>query len=233
MENPKTRIFIADVRSLLEPRRLAAALKVVSTERQKKARQLKTPVAKALSVGAEILLQKALAQSYGIDEPLVIEAGAAGKPWLVDYPEICFNLSHSGDYVVCALGSDSVGVDIQKMAQPKLRLARRFFTQSEADWLFALPEEKRKQGFYDLWALKEAYMKYTGQGFNLPLNAFVIKMEDHMSELSKVAIYQNGKKVSVLIKNYASLADYVVWAVTGRVEFQEKIEWIVLSGELT
>ncbi len=228
MENPKTRIFIADVRSLSKPYRLAAALKAVSTERQKKAQRLKTPAARARSVGAEVLLKKALAQSYGIQEPLVIKRGSDGKPWLADYPGIFFNLSHSGAYVVCGLGSDSIGVDIQKMSHPKLRLAKRFFAPSEADWLLALPKEQQQQAFYDLWALKEAYMKYTGKGFNLPMDAFTVKPDDPVSGLASPTIYQNERKISARIKSYSGLADYVIWAVTERGDFQEELVWIDL-----
>ncbi|WP_286806526.1 MULTISPECIES: 4'-phosphopantetheinyl transferase superfamily protein [unclassified Acetobacterium] len=228
MENQKNRIFIADVRSLSKPHRLAAALRAVSTERQKKARRLKTPAAKALSVGAEILLQKAVAQSYGIDGPLVLEAGASGKPWLVDYPQICFNLSHSGDYVVCGLGSRPVGVDIQKMAQPKLRLAKRFFAPSEVDWLLTLPQEEQQQGFYDLWALKEAYMKYTGKGFNLPLHTFAIDCHREAAITAATASISEGDRISVVIKNYPELEGYVIWAVTDTGAFQECLEWITL-----
>ncbi|WP_303866340.1 4'-phosphopantetheinyl transferase superfamily protein [Acetobacterium wieringae] len=228
MENPKIRIFIADVRSLSKPNRLGAAMKAVSTERQKKAERLKAPAAKALSVGAEILLKKALAQSYDIDGPLVIETGASGKPWFADYPEICFNLSHSGDYVVCGLGSRPVGVDIQKMAQPKLRLAKRFFAPSETDWLIALPQEKQKQGFYDLWALKEAYMKYTGKGFNLPLHTFAIDCHQEVAINPETATISEGQKMPVVFKNYPELEGYVIWSVTDTVDFQECLEWVTL-----
>lgn len=228
MEITKTRIFIADVRILNEPQRLAAAIKEVSQERREKAERLKTASAKALAVGAEILLKKAVAQSYGIDGPLAINAGADGKPGFRDYPEIGFNLSHSGHYVACGLGTQPVGLDIQKMGLPNLKLARRFFASSEADWLFALPAEKQTCGFYDLWALKEAYMKYTGKGFNLPMRAFQVDCQNERSINPGTAIILAGKNMPVVIKNYPDLENYVLWAVSDTVGFQEKIEWIGL-----
>lgn len=232
METTKTQIFIADVSALHEPRRLAAAMEAVSQERRQKAQRLKRPAAQALTVGAEILLIKALGQVYGIHGSLEIKAGADGKPWLINYPDILFNLSHSADYVVCALGSQPVGVDIQKMATPNLKLARRFFAPSEADWLFSLPAEKQSRGFYDLWALKEAYMKYTGKGFRLPLHAFQLDCHNEEAVNSETAIIIDGKSMPVVIKNYPILENYVLWGVSDTVDFQERIVSISLSGEM-
>lgn len=228
MDALKTRIFMADVLPLTVPRQLEAAINKVSKERQEKAARLQTAAARALTVGAEMLLKKALRQVYGLDKPLAIKADADGKPALPDYPEICFNLSHSGHYVVCGLGPWPLGVDIQKMAAPNLKLARRFFAAAEADWLLSLPAEKQTRGFYDLWAIKEAYMKYTGKGFKLPMHAFTVTIPGELATNSGVAIAENGKSMAVVIKNYPDLADYVVWAVTERSDFQEKIDWIGL-----
>lgn len=228
METTKTRIFVADVHVLNEPQRLAVAIQEVSKERREKAERLKTPGAKALSVGAEMLLQHALDCVHGISGSLRIAPGEDGKPMLSDYPDIHYNLSHSGHYVVCGLGSQPVGVDIQKMERPNLKLARRFFASSEADWLWALPAGQQTRGFYDLWALKEAYMKYTGKGFGLPLHAFQVDCHHGEPINPGTAIILAGKSMPVMIKNYPDLEDYVLWAVTDTIGFQEKIEWIGL-----
>jgi len=228
MEITKTQIFIADVHMLNEPRRLAAAMNEVSQARREKAERLKTAGAKALSVGAEMLLQRALERVHGISGSLRMTQGEDGKPMLSDYSGIHFNLSHSGHHVVCGLGSQPVGVDIQKMERPNLKLARRFFAPSEADWLCALPAEQQTRGFYDLWALKEAYMKYTGKGFRLPLHAFQVDCRNEEPIMPGTVIILDGKSMPILIKNYPDLEGYVLWGVTDTIDFQEKIEWIGL-----
>lgn len=126
MESTITRIYIADVRILNDPRRLAVVIKAVSKQRREKAERLKTPDAKALAVGAEMLLKKAVEQVYGIYEPLEIKVGADGKPLLTDYPEIFFNLSHSGHYVVCGLGARPVGWTYKNGA-PEFKTGATFF----------------------------------------------------------------------------------------------------------
>lgn len=73
-----------------------------------------------------------------------------------------FNLSHSGDWVACAVGLDcQLGVDVES---PRRRrsyraLAAEYFAESESRQLDGLPEEQCRQRFYELWTLKESYLK--------------------------------------------------------------------------
>jgi len=95
--------------------------------------------------------------------PLMYQYGINGKPYLKEYP-FYFNLSHSGDYVLCAVSSQEIGVDIQQhRAGGMERLAQRFFSAEEVRAM-----ENRGEGkeafFYRLWARKEAYGKLTGEG---------------------------------------------------------------------
>lgn len=96
---------------------------------------------------------------------LVMDYGEKGKPYLREYP-LFFNLSHSGEYVVCAVSDREIGVDIQKCsAMNIIRIARRFYSEEECRALEACEtEEERQQYFFRLWARKEAYGKLLGEG---------------------------------------------------------------------
>ena len=98
---------------------------------------------------------------------LGLKYGKKGKPYLRDCP-VFFNLSHSGDYVCCAVSGREVGVDIQRCSMQDMeslqRIARRFFSGAENDALERCREEERQQLFYRLWARKEAWGKLTGEG---------------------------------------------------------------------
>ena len=86
-----------------------------------------------------------------------------------------FNLSHSKRYVVCAVAiTHDLGVDIECIERRNevLDIAHRYFSEREVADLFALPEERRKQRFFDYWTLKEAYMKASGEGLSLGLGNF-------------------------------------------------------------
>lgn len=89
-----------------------------------------------------------------------------GKPFLAETAHaLDFNLSHSGDWLACAVTAGSpIGVDIEqcKPRHNAMTLARRFFCAEE---VAALENCGGKQGdrFYDLWTLKEAAVKARGQ----------------------------------------------------------------------
>ena len=101
-----------------------------------------------------------------IKSPLRLEFvyGKSGKPYLKEYP-FYFNLSHSGDYVVCAISEQEIGVDIQehRSGTPE-RIAERYFTAGEIKVLEQCDTGQKEKVFFDLWAAKEAYGKYTGGG---------------------------------------------------------------------
>ena len=170
---------------------LGKAAECVDPVRRKKTERLKGTGAKSASLGAGMLLQKmALDLLNGMENtdtlfleenelletlqdrmhrekagPLFFsyEYGDLGKPQIVNFPKK-FNLSHSGDYVVCAVGDGDVGVDIQKWVPYKERTAERFFAPAEWKLLQGMPGPQRTELFYRLWSRKEAYGKYTGQG---------------------------------------------------------------------
>lgn len=100
------------------------------------------------------------------DKPLLsldFRYGGKGKPYFRDYP-FFFNLSHSGDYVICVLSAEEVGVDIQQhRAGAGRRIAARYFSAQEKAALENCKEDGDEL-FFRLWTRKEAYGKLTGQG---------------------------------------------------------------------
>lgn len=148
----------------------------VSDMRKNKAMSYRFMKDRCLSLGAELLLRDALCD-FGIDrtEPLEFEYRKNGKPYLSGYDNIFFNLSHSGDYVMCAVSGSEVGCDIQKIDKADMKLAERFFTEREYHVIAELPtEEERTDMFYRYWTLKESFMKVTGLGMQLALDSFEI-----------------------------------------------------------
>lgn len=100
-------------------------------------------------------------------EPLSLtyRYGEKGKPYLENLP-LFFSLSHSGEYVLCAVSRRELGADIQKI-QPadELKLAKRFFSESECRILEGCESHRERQRlFFGFWTRKEAYGKLTGEG---------------------------------------------------------------------
>ncbi|OPZ94641.1 MAG: 4'-phosphopantetheinyl transferase sfp [Firmicutes bacterium ADurb.Bin419] len=100
-----------------------------------------------------------------------------GKPYIKDIDNFHFNLSHSGDWIVCAVDSATIGIDIEKIHDVDLNLSARFFSKEEHLYLLSLDDIKRREAFFDFWTLKESYIKADGRGLSLPLNSFSFKLE--------------------------------------------------------
>ncbi len=101
-----------------------------------------------------------------------------GKPAI--HPEqqtepLFFNLSHSGERLVLALAKFAdIGVDIEYSGKSRriAAIAGRYFSSKEAMELQSLPLAQQQFRFYQLWTLKEAYIKACGMGLAIPLQHF-------------------------------------------------------------
>lgn len=101
-----------------------------------------------------------------------------GKPAISEEQNrasLYFNLSHSAEKVVLAVSRfKDIGVDVECASKPRriAAIARRYFSDKEAAQLLILPEDQQQSRFYDLWTLKEAYIKACGMGLAIPLQHF-------------------------------------------------------------
>lgn len=96
-----------------------------------------------------------------------------GKPYLKDYDNFHFNLSHSGGKAIYAMALfHPVGVDIEFMdpGLDYLPLAHQFFSKLECETLLLLPASRQRQAFFNYWARKEAVIKAAGMGLTIPLH---------------------------------------------------------------
>lgn len=109
-------------------------------------------------------------------EALELGLGEHGKPFLPGHPQLHFNLSHSQDRGLLAVGKHELGVDLEA-ERPRRRfraLAERFFHAEEAARVCARDEAELGPAFYQLWALKEAYLKAWGTGLSFPSSHFCL-----------------------------------------------------------
>ncbi|GIU05596.1 4'-phosphopantetheinyl transferase family protein [Shewanella glacialipiscicola] len=118
------------------------------------------------------------------------EYSAKGKPSLTaqlrQQTGLEFNLSHSGDWLLIGvaqfhgLESALFGVDIER-SRPKTDIypiLNHYFSSQETTALLALADEaSQRQRFFDLWALKESYIKATGLGLAQSLKSFAFELK--------------------------------------------------------
>ena len=120
------------------------------------------------------LLAEMVKTRYGYDfwketDPVV--RTETGKPYLRLHPELFFNISHSGDWIACALGDAPVGLDIQYHREIKVeQTARKICTPDEWKTFMQAGTEKGKKDFlFQIWTKKESYLKFTGEGIRREL----------------------------------------------------------------
>jgi 4'-phosphopantetheinyl transferase len=123
-------------------------------------------------LASSLLARCIINESSGIDNrDIVIEKSEYGKPICTSVKSIKFNLSHSGNCVVGVFDENQVGIDVE-VIQDKDNddIVNRFFSKQEQDYYLTC-EDKRKK-FYELWTIKEAYIKYLGLGMSKGFDTF-------------------------------------------------------------
>ncbi|MDO3677728.1 4'-phosphopantetheinyl transferase family protein [Paenibacillus ehimensis] len=149
----------------------------VSEEKQAKAARLKQPADRCRTLVGEALARWLIGQRWGL-RPSDIRYiyNAYGKPSLDGFPNIHFNVSHSGEWVVCAISEQPVGVDIERQQYIDFSWSYHYFATEEAYDLQQRPFAERLSYFYDLWTLKESFIKQRGVGLSLPLDRFAVRV---------------------------------------------------------
>ena len=97
-----------------------------------------------------------------------------GKPFLKDFPQIHFNITHCSGLAACAFHSSPIGVDAELPGYFAPILIRKVLAEEEAHLLSEKGTDhvSRDEWFFRLWTLKEAYVKMTGTGVDVPLRDF-------------------------------------------------------------
>ena len=140
-----------------------------------------------------MLALHALRQCFGEACPELFSRGdilryaETGKPYVGVGSGMYVSISHSHGLCAAAVSDSEVGVDIEyidpsRSTERLKRLAARFFSQDELEYVSGLPER-----FYEIWCAKESYLKYTGAGlsglggfsiFGLPVNVTRLRVID-------------------------------------------------------
>lgn len=148
------------------------------SERRSKVDEFYFDKDKRLSLGAWTIL------SYALDEagcdPRDIVCGEYGKPGLKG-SDVQFNISHSGERVLCSVSDGPVGCDVEAIAQIDLKIAENYFFDTEYEQIMECSGDDRYWMFFRYWTLKESFMKAVGLGFHLELDAFKVSIGEEIT----------------------------------------------------
>ena len=110
-----------------------------------------------------------------------------GRPEIAgpeDVPPLRFNLSHTRGLLACVVTLESdAGIDVEWIHRKgrTVDVADRYFSPIEVKALHRLPVRAQRDRFFDLWTLKEAYIKARGLGLALPLRKFSMHVDEDRS----------------------------------------------------
>jgi 4'-phosphopantetheinyl transferase len=141
---------------------------ILSSDEQKRAERFKFEKDQQAFIIARGTLRKILSYYLNLrPEQIKFKYSSKGKPCLDFNPlPLHFNLSHAYGKAIYAIALEkNLGVDLEFRREIEvLSLAKRFFCDSEYQWLNALPLDQQNLAFFRLWTCKEAYLKATGEG---------------------------------------------------------------------
>ena len=141
---------------------LDEAMTLLSEQRREQVARYKLEGPRRQAVAAYLLLRKALREMYGIHDAPVFEYDANGKPSILGHPEIFFNLSHCRKAVACVVADSPVGIDVEETCRFSESIAR--YTLDDEEYESVVKADNPSQAFIRLWTMKEALLKYTGEG---------------------------------------------------------------------
>ncbi|PGM93991.1 4'-phosphopantetheinyl transferase family protein [Bacillus cereus] len=167
----------------------------------------------------DLLIRSLVCQKYKIsNEEIRFIYNEYGKPFVENFSDFHFNISHSGEWVVCGTANSNVGIDIEKVSEIEaLKLANEFFSDEEFYDISSMNSDEQINYFYDIWTLKESYIKTIGKGLYIPLNSFSIKKESRT-----LISYKNIPK-DFYFRQYSIEPNYKISACATREEFPQDI----------
>lgn len=154
------------------------------------------------SLLGELLVRYMLCSFLNVqNSELVLKEDGNGKPYLYGRENCYFNISHSKSRVVCILDVNPVGIDVEKIIDIDFESVSSCFHQKERSNINIINRDERKRYFYNLWTIKEAYLKMRGTGLLRALSSFyVIKNQDDKVSITDACYSDTSEIISESIE---------------------------------
>lgn len=161
---------------------LASAVALLSSDERARHERIRTKSDRDEYAIAHALLRSALSE-FGDRRPEAwrFADGPFGKPALTDpVSSLSFNLTHARGLVACAVAASAdVGLDVEAITRATnwRGIASRYFSSAEREEIDRLEPGRQAARFFELWTLKEAFVKALGVGLSQPLSAITFSAE--------------------------------------------------------
>ena len=143
----------------LDPATRLPAPHTLNAAEQARLQSIRHPEREREYLASRLLIRQALCHARdhtGATAPEFHDLPASGAPR--SDAALQWALSHSGGHIICAVHRSRVGVDLERSDRqaPWRSLARRWFSETEQQWLHA---RGCTRDFLLLWTIKEAWLK--------------------------------------------------------------------------
>ncbi len=133
--------------------------KAMNQKRREAVMRLKIEDKRKAKIAADRLCRIAISEYCAVaPDRISFSFNERGKPYAVGL-NVFFNVSHSGNFVVCAVSDKEIGIDIERIRPIKPNAAEKFACPDEIEYI-----NSAENGFFKIWTLKEAYFKCIGTG---------------------------------------------------------------------
>lgn len=163
-------IYIFDEMSIISEEEINRLLPLVSDERREEALRYKHLFGQFACLNSYVMLREML-ESKGYTHPFRFGHNEHGKPYLIDYPEIHFNLSHCKNGIAVAVSDQPIGIDIEGYRQVSDSLIR--YTMNEEEQRIIRESDDPVRTFTEYWTKKEAVFKLRGTGITHDLHGLL------------------------------------------------------------
>ena len=163
-------IAIFDDMTLVTDDEIRRLLPLVSAERREEASRFKHLFGQFACLKSYVMLREML-EEWGLSHPFVFEKNEHGKPFLRDYPEVFFNLSHCKNGIAVAVSDAPIGIDIESYRNVSDSLIRYTMNEEECQLIFGSDDPVRV--FTEYWTKKEAVFKLRGTGITHDLHGLL------------------------------------------------------------
>ena len=144
-----------------------SVLPMLPEERRRKVMHYRQFADRRNCVISYLMLKIGLQECFQIVD-FTLGYGENEKPYLAEYPDVYFNISHCSCGCAVAVADSPIGVDIQDIRPFSWEIARRVCSKQELEVLGRSSD--RDWEFTRIWAMKESYVKMTGQGIRCNLS---------------------------------------------------------------
>ena len=167
------RLYLLNTSELAQEKSYQHWYGLMDPERKNKIDRIKPESGKLCSLGAGILMKKAL-EAEGINDFELCYKGRE-KPYIKDREDVFFNISHSGEMVALGISDKEIGVDIEKVKEFQDSLINYVFNDTDISFAKELSPE---WGYTRLWTIKESIMKHSGIGIGLEPRKIQVYLKD-------------------------------------------------------